>query len=94
MDDSTRCDDPVQYKSPAWAQRWFLKRSRDNWKRKHMKLKADCKRMENRVNDVTKSRERWRQENKELRARVEELEQQIAVLQGQLASKKSDSGPA
>ena len=89
MDDSSHCDDSVQYKSPAWAQRWFLKRSRDNWKQKYMKLKTDCKRMRNRVNDVTKSREQWRQENKELSARVEELEQQNATLQGQLASKKT-----
>jgi len=88
MADTTRSDDSVQYKSPAWAQRWFLKRSRDNWKQKYMELKTECKRMKNRVNDVTKSREQWRQENKELKARVEDLEQQLAVLRGQLASKK------
>jgi hypothetical protein len=48
------------YTTPRWVQVWFLRRSRDNWKRKYMELKADAKRLQNRVNDVTKSRERWR----------------------------------
>jgi hypothetical protein len=49
-----------EYKTPRWVQVWFLRRSRDNWKKKYMALKAEAKRLQNRVNDVTKSRERWR----------------------------------
>jgi hypothetical protein len=48
------------YKTPRWVQVWFLRRSRDNWKKKYMALKAESKRLQNRVNDVTKSRQRWR----------------------------------
>jgi uncharacterized protein YlxW (UPF0749 family) len=39
---------------------WFLKRSRDGWKQKYQQLKAEAKRLQNRVADVTKSRDRWR----------------------------------
>ena len=48
------------YKSPKHAQVWFLKRSRDGWKLKYQRLKADDKRLRNRIADVTKSREFWR----------------------------------
>jgi len=50
----------ARYKTPRWVQVWFLRRSRDNWKKKYMALKAEAKRLQNRVNDVSKSRERWR----------------------------------
>ena len=88
---TTRHDDnPVEYTSPAWAQRWFLKRSRDNWKKKYMTLKTDAKRLENRVNDVTKSREKWCAETKQLAERVQSLEAENAALQEQLAALKKD----
>jgi predicted RNase H-like nuclease (RuvC/YqgF family) len=85
-------DQAVQYKSPPSAQRWFLLRSRENWKEKYMGLKADAKRLENRVKDVTKSREKWREEAKQLIDRVQELEAENAALQAQLAASKKD-GP-
>lgn len=87
-DDATK-----EYKSPPWAQRWFLQRSRENWKKKYMEGKADAKRLENRVNDVTKSREKWREEAKQLSERVRELEAANAALQQQLAAEKKD-GPS
>lgn len=89
MDEFSHDDDTVEYKSPSWAQRWFLKRSRDNWKKKYMELKTDAKRLENRVNDVTKSREKWREETKQLTERVQELQDHNAVLQ-EAAAKKND----
>lgn len=70
-----------QYTTPRWVQVWFLQRSRDNWKRKYVRLKADAKRLVNRVNDVTCSRESWRK-------RVRELEAQNAALREQAAFKK------
>ncbi len=70
------------YVTPRWVQAWFLKRSRDNWKRKYVKLKTDEKRLKNCVNDVTRSRERWRK-------RVDELEAENAALQEQVTLKKS-----
>jgi peptidoglycan hydrolase CwlO-like protein len=82
----------TEYTSPPWAQRWFLKRSRDNWKKKYMDLKADAKRLQNRVNDVTKSREKWCDDTKKLTERVQTLEAENAALQEQLAALKKD-GP-
>ena len=83
-------DDAMKYQSPPWAQRWFLKRSRDNWKEKYMALKTNAKRLENRVNDVTKSREKWCAETKQLAERVQTLEAENAALQEQLAALKKD----
>lgn len=85
-------DRKPQYTTPAYVQAWFLKRSRDNWKRKYMDLKADEKRLRNRVHDVSKSREEWREETKQWKQRVQDLEAQNAALQQQLAALKKD-GP-
>lgn len=78
------------YTTPHRVQAWFLLRSRQNWKRKYGQLKVDAKRLQNRVNDVTKSREQWREESKELTQRVQELTAQNAALQEQLAALKKD----
>jgi SMC interacting uncharacterized protein involved in chromosome segregation len=88
---ATKHDDQTKvYKSPPWAQRWFLQRSRENWKKKYMALKSDAKRLENRVNDVTKSREKWCAETKQLTERLQALEAENAALQEQLAAAKKD----
>ena|ERR1039458_7127636 len=92
MDTSSHDDNSVEYTTPRWVQVWFLRRSRDNWKRKYMQLKTDSKRLQNRVNDVSKSRGEWRDETKELKHLVRELEAQNAALQEQLAAQKKD-GP-
>jgi len=92
MDATNHDDQTVKYKSPPWAQRWFLQRSRENWKNKYMQVKTDAKRLENRVSDVSKSREKWREDAKQLSERVRELEAEIAALQEQLAAEKKD-GP-
>lgn len=92
MNTSSHDDKKVEYQSPPWAQRWFLQRSRDNWKKKYMELKADAKRLQNRVNDVSKSRQKWREEAKDLKGRVEQLEAEKAALQEQLAALKK-GGP-
>ena len=78
------------YTTPHRVQAWFLHRSRENWKRKYGQLKADAKRLQNRVNDVTKSREQWREESTELTQRVQELEAENVALQEQLAALKKD----
>lgn len=81
-----------QYTTPRWVQAWFLKRSRDNWKKKYQQLKTDAKRLTNRVNDVTKSRERWREKTELVNQRLQQLEAENARLQEQLAALKKD-GP-
>lgn len=87
---SRQQDQQPEYTTPARVQAWFLKRSRDNWKRKYLQKKADEKRLQNRVNDVTKSREQWRDESKEAKQRIQELEAENTALRKQLAAKKKD----
>jgi hypothetical protein len=89
---TSRDGNSTQYTSPPWAQRWFLQRSRDNWKQKYMALKTDAKRLQNRVNDVTKSRESWSEQAKEALSRMQSLETENAALREQLAALKKD-GP-
>jgi predicted nuclease with TOPRIM domain len=71
-----------KYSTPARVQAWFLGRSRDGWKSKYKELRRETKRLENRVNDVTRSREMWRE-------RVAQLEKENAALREQAALKKS-----
>lgn len=82
--------DRVVYTTPPRVQAWFLRRSRDLWKNKYMDLKAETKRMQNRVYDVGKSREHWRKETEQLTRRVQELEAANAALHEQLAALKKD----
>ena len=82
MDATSQEGKATKYLTPPRVQAWFLGRSREKWKRKYKNLKADAKRLQNRVNDVTRSRENWRQ-------RVEELEAENAALREQAALKKS-----
>ena len=90
MDASSHDDNQVEYTTPRWVQVWFLRRSRDNWKKKYMKLKTDAKRLQNRVSDVSKSREKWHDKSKELEKRVRELEALNGSLQEQLEALKKD----
>lgn len=92
VDASSRDDGKVEYKTPRWVQVWFLRRSRDNWKKKYVQLKTDSKRLQNRVNDVSKSRESWRDETKELEKLVRTLQAENAALREQLAAEKK-GGP-
>lgn len=78
------------YTTPPRVQAWFLKRSRDLWKKKYRTLKGDAKRLENRARDVGKSRERWREQSGQLTRRVEALEAANAALREQLAALKKD----
>lgn len=92
MNTAGQDDHKTAYTTLPRVQAWFLKRSRDNWKKKYMELKADEKRLHNRVNDVSKSREEWREEAKQLTQRVQGLEAENTALQEQLAALKKD-GP-
>jgi predicted nuclease with TOPRIM domain len=83
--DATSQDGKKRYTTVHRVQAWFLQRSRDNWKQKYKDLKTHAKRLQNRVNDVSRSRESWRK-------RVEELEAENAALREQAALKKY--GPA
>ena len=80
----------AKYTTSPRVQAWFLKRSRDNWREKYGHLKADAKRLQNRVNDVARSREQWRETAGELRQQVQELRREKAALEEQLAALKKD----
>ena len=77
-----------QYTTCHRIQAWFLGRSRDRWKCKYKDLKAEAKRLQNRVNDVSKSRAQWREEAEQLQRRIQELEAHNAALQEQVVAKK------
>lgn len=75
------------YTTPARVQAWFLGRSRARWKVKYQELKVEAKRLQNRVNDVTKSRQLWRQKAEQLEQRVRELEAANATRPGSALKK-------
>ncbi|HZK82268.1 MAG TPA: hypothetical protein VFC46_14400 [Humisphaera sp.] len=79
MDASSQDGKKKEYITVHRVQAWFLGRSRDNWKQEHKKLKANAKRLKNRVNDVTRSRES---------RQVGELKAENAALREQAALKK------
>jgi len=83
-------DRPEPFTTPPRVQAWFLKRSRDNWKRKYQSMKADEKRLRNRVADVTKSRVQWREQAQQTQQRLQELEAENTALRQQLAALKKD----
>lgn len=90
MDAFGRDGEKPEYTTPHRVQAWFLQRSRDNWKKKYIEVKSDAKRLQNRVNDVTKSREHWRNETRQQSQRIQELETENAALHEQLAALKKD----
>ena len=80
------------YKSPKHVQVWFLRRSRDLWKNKHHALKALAKRLQNRVNDITKSRQHWRARAEDAEARLTDLQTQHAELLARLWAGAGEKG--
>jgi SMC interacting uncharacterized protein involved in chromosome segregation len=77
-----------EYTTPRWVQVWFLRRSRDNWKRKYRELKTQAKRLKNAVHDLTGSRQKWRDQAEQGSRRIGELEAENAALQEQAGGKK------
>jgi hypothetical protein len=86
--DAKSQDGQPKYSTPRWVQVWFLRRSRDNWKRKSKQLRVQAKRLQNHVNDLTRSREKWRQRAEEKDRRVKELEAANAAVPEAAALKK------
>ena len=88
MEATTANGTTSEYTTPHRVQAWFLRLGRDRWRDKYRELKADWKRLQQRLHDVGKSREKWRSEAEELRRRFKERELQIAALQAQAAAFK------
>lgn len=65
------------YKSRPKVLLSFFKRSRDGWKRKCRKAKAQLKLANNQNRAVEKSRTRWKSRAKELEAELEQVRREL-----------------
>src|SRR5579863_10251956 len=65
---------------------YFLKNSRDNWKRKLQDLRRELKRLKNRAADLTRSREHWRCLAEQAQAQLAEEQAKNAELRQQVAT--------
>lgn len=77
-------DELKSFKSPQRMLVRFFQRSRDNWKQKYMRVKADIKRYRNQAADARRSREQWR-------AKAEALEAETCRLESELARLRADA---
>jgi hypothetical protein len=84
-------DGRKQYRTPRWVQVWFLRRSRDRWKHKYRQAKVELKRLQNRVNDVTRSRERWRAQAESLVPPLKDVAVEESAVPNAAALKKGGS---
>lgn len=94
---STIVPETPRFKSRPGALAWSFRKSRDRWKARSMKLKAELKRYTNRVADVTKSREQWKTRAEAARellaardAEVTALRARVAALEVEKKSLRSD----
>jgi predicted nucleic acid-binding Zn-ribbon protein len=74
------------YTSRPGALIWFLRKSRDRWKRKHQDLKATVKGFKNQIAAVTKSREQWRLKAEQAGEQASALESEVRELRAQAAA--------
>jgi hypothetical protein len=68
------------YKSPVSKLLPFFVTSRNNWKGKHHRLKAKCKKLSNQVRAVEKSRQHWKEVAEQGQQRIGELERELEAL--------------
>jgi len=86
MDGTTTSTAFQGYSSPWRNLAWSFRKSRDQWKSKHQRLKREHKKLQNQLRDVRKSRTHWHEVAEECRRQVQEREQEIAQLQAELAA--------
>ena len=92
-------DQPPAYTTSKQVQAWFLRRSRDAWKKKFAALKVETKRLQQQVADVCRSRANWRGEAETARRESQALRAQNADLQARLdalatAAQKKSARPS
>ena len=89
-------DKPEVYTTSKQVQAWFLRRSRDLWKKKYAAIKVESKRLKQQVADVCRSRADWRGKAEDAHRELQALQARVAELQARLdvpaeeAPKKSD----
>jgi DNA topoisomerase IA len=79
------------YRSPLRVLVEWLRRSRDNWKQKYLKVKAEVKRFKNRAYDLEKSRDRWKAEATGRQRQVEALQAEVKRLSAQVVESDDSS---
>jgi predicted nucleic acid-binding Zn-ribbon protein len=79
------------YTTSKQVQAWFLRRSRNLWKKKYAELKVESKRLQQRVADVCRSRASWRDEAEAARRQVQQLRAQNDDLQARLDGRPEDA---
>ncbi len=90
MDATSERDEQSVYTTSKQVQAWFLRRSRDLWKKKYAELKVESKRLRQRVADVCDSREGWRSEVQAARSEAQELRAPNALLQARLDARSGE----
>jgi peptidoglycan hydrolase CwlO-like protein len=80
------------YRSPLRVLADWFRKSRDNWKQKCMKLKADVKRFKNRASDLQKSRDHWKAKASDHQQEIEALQAEVEQLKAQLVEGDNSSG--
>jgi hypothetical protein len=73
-------DSKPPYTTSKQVQAWFLRRSRDLWKKKYAELKLELKRFRQRVADIDRSRAQWRRQAEDARRQLEALQAENARL--------------
>ena len=81
----------ADYKSSYRHLAWCFRRSRDNWKNKHRRLKGDHDRLRNQLRSVTASRERHEQAARQAALKAEGLRLQVDDLRRQLLDARDGS---
>jgi hypothetical protein len=79
-------DSKPAYTTSKQVQAWFLRRSRDLWKRKYADRKVELKRSRQRVADVDGSRAQWRRRAEDAHRQVEALQAENARLRAAAAA--------
>ena len=73
-------DSKPAYTTSKQVQAWFLRRSRDRWKKKYADLKVELKRFRQRVADTDRSRSQWRGQAEDARQQLDALQAENAQL--------------
>jgi uncharacterized coiled-coil DUF342 family protein len=72
------------YKTSKQVQAWFLRRSRDTWKKKYADLKVEARRLKQHVADAVRSRAKWRDEAEKASQEIAELQAETTRLRTEL----------
>ena len=81
-------DSKPAYTTSKQVQAWFLRKSRDRWKKKYADLKVELKRARQRVADTDRSRVQWRSQAEVARQQLEALQTENAQLRAEGAAAK------